>query len=112
VLPLNALHETATDNYYADRYSAIIMGSQKFSERNPGQRMRATFRPVHTSSIFGLPSKIIGFIACLLGASFPVTGTIMWLNRMRKKRKLLQRNFPGVLIPNKYSGIDKAVREV
>ena len=85
VLSTKAAHETATDIYYADRYEAIIIGSQKFSERNLGQRVRSTFKPVHTSAIFGLPSKIIGFIACLLGASFPVTGTIMWLNRTRKK---------------------------
>jgi uncharacterized iron-regulated membrane protein len=87
VLSTKAVHETATDTYYADRYRPIIIASQKFSERNLGQRVRSTFKPVHTSAIFGLPSKIIGFIACLLGASFPVTGTIMWLNRMRKKRK-------------------------
>ncbi len=87
VLSTKAPHETATDNYYADRYEAIIIGSQKFSERNLGQRVRATLKPVHTSAIYGLPSKIIGLIACLLGASFPVTGTIMWLNRTKKKRK-------------------------
>jgi uncharacterized iron-regulated membrane protein len=86
VLSAKAPHETATDNYYADRYEAIIIGTQKFSERNLGQRVRATFKPVHTSAIFGLPSKIIGFIACLLGASFPVTGTIMWLNRTIKRK--------------------------
>ena len=87
VLSTKAPHETATDNYYTDRYEAIIIGSQKFGERNLGQRVRATFKPVHTSAIFGFPSKIIGFIACLLGASFPVTGTIMWLNRIKKKKQ-------------------------
>lgn len=87
VLSTKAPHETATDNYYADRYEAVIIGSQKFNERNLGQRVRAGFKPVHTSAIFGLPSKIIGFIACMLGASFPVTGTIMWVNRIKKKKQ-------------------------
>lgn len=87
VLSTKAAHETAVDNYYADRYDAIIIGAQKFSERSLGQRVRSAFKPVHTSAIFGLPSKITGFIACLLGVSFPVTGTIMWLNRIRKKKQ-------------------------
>jgi uncharacterized iron-regulated membrane protein len=59
-----------------------------------------------------LPSKIIGFIACLLGASFPVTGTIMWLNRIRKKKKVAATEFSGSPYYNKYPGIDETVEEI
>ncbi|ULQ55075.1 PepSY domain-containing protein [Flavihumibacter rivuli] len=38
------------------------------------------------ASIYGLPSKLIGLVVCLLGVSFPVTGVILWWNRTRKKR--------------------------
>jgi uncharacterized iron-regulated membrane protein len=86
VLPKGA-HETATNNYFIDQFSGQIIGEQKFQDRNLGQRVRSTFKPVHTGSIFGLPSKIIAFTTCLLGVTFPITGTIMWINRLKKNRK-------------------------
>lgn len=88
VLSTNAPHESASDTYFVDTYSGNINSIQLFSEKNQGQRIRATFKPVHVSSIFGMPSKIVGFLACLLGAFFPLSGIIMWLNRTRKKKPL------------------------
>jgi uncharacterized iron-regulated membrane protein len=86
VLPLTA-PESAADNYYIDQYSGEIIGSLTFADKNLGQRVRSTFKPVHTGSIYGWPSKIIAFLACFLGVTFPITGTIMWINRLRKKKK-------------------------
>ena len=43
------------------------------------------------AGIFGLPSKILGFIVCLCGITFPITGLIMWINRLRAERKLAKR---------------------
>lgn len=81
VLPIDAVHETAIDNHYFDAYSGAHLKSIRFSEKSLGQRVRSTFKPVHTASIWGLPSKIIGFIVCIFGMTFPVTGMIMWFNR-------------------------------
>ncbi|GEO02460.1 membrane protein [Adhaeribacter aerolatus] len=83
--------ESATDNYYIDQYSGQVIGSLKFDDKNLGQRVRSTFKPVHTGSIFGLPSKIVALITCLLGVTFPVTGVILWLNRLKKNRKKKQK---------------------
>jgi uncharacterized iron-regulated membrane protein len=52
---------------------------------------------VHVGSIWGLPSKIIAVIVCILGASFPVTGTILWLNRTRKKKNFLVKEETAAL---------------
>jgi uncharacterized iron-regulated membrane protein len=87
-LSADAIHETATDVLYIDQYSGKVLKQYLFSDRNLGARMRATFRPVHVGSIWGLPSKIIALVVCLLGTSFPITGTVLWLNRTRKKKKL------------------------
>lgn len=84
-LSSNAAHESATDAVYVDQYSGNVAGALAFGERSLGARVRSAFKPVHTGSIWGLPSKIIAFIVCLLGVTFPITGTIMWLNRTRKK---------------------------
>ncbi|HSU50586.1 MAG TPA: PepSY-associated TM helix domain-containing protein [Segetibacter sp.] len=85
VLPSGA-HETAADNYYIDQYSGQLISTLKFRDKNTGQRIRSTFKPVHVGSIYGLPSKIVAFLVCVLGVTFPVTGTIMWINRLRKKK--------------------------
>ncbi len=87
LLERSAIHESASDIYYVDAYAGNIVSRQLFTERNMGQRVRATFKPVHIASIYGLPSKIIGLLACLLGTFFPASGFIMWWNRTRKKKK-------------------------
>jgi uncharacterized iron-regulated membrane protein len=88
-LSKDALHETATDALYLDQYSGKVLKQYFFSDRNLGAQVRATFRPVHVGSIWGLSSKIIALIVCILGTSFPVTGIILWLSRTRKKKRIL-----------------------
>jgi uncharacterized iron-regulated membrane protein len=84
VLPKGAV-ETAADTYFIDQYSGEILGVQKFADKSAGQRARAFVKPIHTGSVYGLPTKIISFVVCLLSLIFPVTGVIMWLNRIKKK---------------------------
>lgn len=88
ILSREAAHETATDTYFVDAFKPAITGVQKFEDRNLGQKVRATFRPIHVASIYGIPSKIIGLLTCLLGVFFPVSGYIMWYNRTRKKKQV------------------------
>lgn len=87
VLPKEAVHESATDAIYLDQYNASLLGKITYADRSLGARVRSTFKPVHTGSIWGTPSKIIALIVCLFGVTFPITGTIMWLNRTRKKAR-------------------------
>ncbi|MFC6101181.1 PepSY-associated TM helix domain-containing protein [Olivibacter domesticus] len=42
---------------------------------------------IHTGQIIGLPSKILAFFACIIGAGLPVTGFIIWYNRKWGKKK-------------------------
>jgi len=87
VLPADAVHESATSAVYIDQYSGRVAGQLAFADRNLGARVRSSFKPIHTGSIWGTPSKIIAFIVCLLGVTFPITGVIMWINRTRKSKK-------------------------
>lgn len=91
VLNQNAVHESATDAVYLDQYSAEVLGQLPFSHRSTGAQVRSAFKPVHTGSIWGTPSKIIAFVVCLFGVTFPITGTLMWINRTRKKKNLAKR---------------------
>ena len=87
VLRLGASTENATDEVYYDQYSGRVTGSQTYAQRPIGQRIRGLFKPVHTGAIGGWPTKLLALIIGLLGALFPITGTIMWWNRTRKQRK-------------------------
>ncbi len=86
-LPEDAMHESATDAIYLDQYTGNVIGKMDFGDRSLGAQVRSSFKPVHTGSIWGTPSKILAFIVCLLGVTFPITGTIMWINRTRKKKR-------------------------
>ena len=86
ILPKGAIENTA-DTYYVDQYSGALAGAQMFAAKSLGQRVRALVKPVHTGSVYGLPTKIVSFVVCLLSLIFPVTGVMMWLNRIKKKKK-------------------------
>lgn len=87
MLPPNALTDNATDEVYLDQYSGRIISQQPYTGRNLAQRVRGLYKPIHTGAIFGGPSKLLALVVSLLGATFPITGTIMWFNRTRKNRK-------------------------
>lgn len=87
VLPESAPFETATTAYHFDQYNGTLLKRIRYADRNAGQRVRSAFKPIHTGSIWGLPSKIIAFITCLVGTTMPLTGTLMWWWRTRKKNK-------------------------
>ncbi|QMU27721.1 PepSY-associated TM helix domain-containing protein [Adhaeribacter radiodurans] len=87
VMPKDAAHERATSQLFLDQYSGAKIGQLLFQDKNLGQRVRSTFYPVHVGSIGGLPGRIIAFISCLAGFTFPITGVILWINRLRKNKK-------------------------
>lgn len=91
LLSKNAPHERATDQLFIDQYSGALLGQLKFRDRNLGQRVRSTFYPIHVGSIAGLAGRIIAFLSCIAGFTFPITGVIMWINRLKVKQKKRQK---------------------
>lgn len=92
-LSMDPAHEKATDQYFYDQYSGTLVSTALYSERNLGQRIRSTFYPVHVGSIAGLPGRIIAFVVCLSGAMFPITGIILWINRLSKEKRKARKSF-------------------
>ena len=87
VMPADAAHERASNQLFFDQYSGARIGQLLFQDKNLGQRVRSTFYPVHVGSIGGVPGRIIAFLSCVAGFTFPVTGVILWLNRLSKNKK-------------------------
>lgn len=93
-LPAKAPFESATTAYHFDQYSGTLLKRIRYADRNAGQRVRSAFKPIHTGSIWGLPSKIIAFLTCLVGTTMPLTGALMWWWRTRKKSKSAAKPYP------------------
>jgi uncharacterized iron-regulated membrane protein len=55
------------------------------SDQDAPNGVKAWVYQLHTGKWGGIYSKILYFIACLIGTSLPITGYWLWLSR-RKKR--------------------------
>lgn len=76
-----------TDVLQFDQYTGKLLNKRKYEEQNLGEKLIGMNYDIHVGAIFGLPGKIIAFIASLIAASLPVTGFMIWLNRKKKKKK-------------------------
>ena len=92
------MNKTACDEKYVwqevgqrSGFSGAPLNRIRYADRNAGQRVRLAFKPIHTGSIWVLPSKIVAFLACLVGTTMPLTGTLMWWWRTRKKNKAAEK---------------------
>jgi uncharacterized iron-regulated membrane protein len=77
----NAPWRQAFDYAYLDRYSGRTLRIDWFANRPLGEYARRITNPIHVGSLYGLPSEIAAFMACLIGTIAPFTGAIIWINR-------------------------------
>lgn len=64
-----------------------VLNKEIFSEKPLNVQIASLIKPLHTGNVFGTFSKIIYFLACLIATSLPITGTLIWWNKLQKKRK-------------------------
>lgn len=57
-----------------------------FRERPLNERIAGSIKALHVGNIYGQFTKLLYFLACLIATSLPITGTMIWLNKMKKKR--------------------------
>ena len=81
------ISSAGTDRVILEQYTGRILKTEKFSDKKTGEQIVALIYPLHVGEVFGTITKIIYFIACLIATSLPVTGTIIWINKLRKKPK-------------------------
>ena len=75
------------DKVQYDRFNGEALALESFSDKPLNVQIADSIKIIHTGEIFGGASKIIYFLACLIATSLPVTGTMIWLNKMKKKKK-------------------------
>ncbi|RNI27192.1 PepSY domain-containing protein [Rufibacter immobilis] len=78
---------SAADKVQLDQHTGESLKVEKFEEKPFNEQVAASVRALHLGEVFGTFSKIIYFIACLIATSLPITGTFIWLNKLKKKPK-------------------------
>ncbi|MBD1397117.1 PepSY domain-containing protein [Pontibacter sp. JH31] len=77
----------ASDKVQLDQYTGTPLQVELFADKPLNEQVVALIKPLHLGEVYGLFSKILYFFACLFATSLPVTGTIIWINKLRKKPK-------------------------
>ena len=74
------------DKLVFDDTTGSLIGTFLWNDQSAGTKTRNIMKPIHTGSILGITGKSIAFITCVIGFTLPITGTVIWLGRKKKKK--------------------------
>ena len=74
------------DRITLNRYTGELEKKDIFSEKPFNEQVGSSIKALHMGYVFGTFSKIIYFITCMIATSLPVTGTLIWVNKLKKKK--------------------------
>lgn len=72
----------AADRYTFDVRTGRITSVTKYADAARQGKLRGWIYSVHVGSFGGLLTRILWFVAALMGASLPLTGYYLWLRRL------------------------------
>ncbi len=84
----------ASDRLRLDQYTGEILQADIFSEKPLNERIGGSIKALHLGDVYGTFTKILYFFACLVATTLPVTGTMIWIHKLKKKR----RNRAGIVM--------------
>jgi uncharacterized iron-regulated membrane protein len=92
VLTVGAVFDRASlweeyERYYYHPRTAELLGDERFVEKNLGMKWRNSNYGIHTGTLFGIWTQVPATILCLLVASLPVTGVLIWWPRWRRRAR-------------------------
>lgn len=77
----------AGDKLVLDQYSSELIHIEIFGEKPLNERISGSIKAIHVGNVYGSFSKLLYFLACLVATSLPVTGTLIWINKFKKKAR-------------------------
>jgi uncharacterized iron-regulated membrane protein len=87
---------------YFDNATGALLKADLYAAYTTPDKIRVSNFDLHTGRFFGLSGKILWFIAALFAASLPVTGTILWWKKLRRKQYTeLDSSKPARLVPRR-----------
>ncbi|MDR3339287.1 MAG: PepSY domain-containing protein [Candidatus Symbiothrix sp.] len=78
----------ASDSYVFDAQTGDITETSYYKDSNKSGKLRGWIYAVHVGSWGGITTRILSFLAALLGTALPLTGYYLWISRLwnRKRR--------------------------
>lgn len=80
-------NQRASDRYTFDTQSGQITDSKLYRDANRAGKLRGWIFSVHVGSWGGMTTRILTFVAALIGGTLPLTGYYLWAKRLYRKRK-------------------------
>lgn len=80
-------NQRATDRYAFNPKDGEITEVTKYEDQDKSLKIRGWIYSVHVGSLGGMFTRILAFIAALIGASLPLTGYYLWIKRIYGKNK-------------------------
>jgi uncharacterized iron-regulated membrane protein len=87
VIPEGRNSLRATDDYNFNATGTKITSTEMYADKDKAAKMRGTIYGIHTGSWGGLTTRIIYFIAALIGGTLPLTGYYLWIKKRRRKNQ-------------------------
>lgn len=85
----------AGDRISLNQHTGATVKLDIFRDKPLNERIAASIKALHVGNVYGGFTKLLYFISCLIATTLPVTGTMIWLNKLKKKRK---RNKPKPVV--------------
>lgn len=79
------------DQYRFEPGTGRLLETRLAAEQPLSSSLRGWIYSVHVGSWGGLTTRVLWFLAALLGASLPLTGYYLWIKRLRSSRKHASR---------------------
>lgn len=76
----------ASDQVSLDATTAEVKEVAVFREKPFNERVASSIKALHVGNVYGQFTKLLYFLACLVATTLPITGTMIWLNKMKKRR--------------------------
>jgi uncharacterized iron-regulated membrane protein len=77
----------AGDKLKLETATSEVLSAEIFRDRPFNERVAGSIKALHIGDVYGPFTKLLYFISCLIATSLPITGTIIWLNKLQKKKK-------------------------
>lgn len=85
--PGNYGNVRAADNYKLDKQTGAIKSVERYEDAPEANKARGWIYSLHTGVVGGLFTRILYFVVCLMGASFPITGVWLYLRKRANAQK-------------------------
>lgn len=85
VVPAGRMSLRSGDRFEFDSRSGEVTGTTLYAEQDKAAKVRSSVYMVHVGSWGGMLTRILTFLAALLGATLPLTGYYLWIRKMMVK---------------------------